>query len=150
MTNDYRFDYKKFDELTVHELYAILAVREQVFSQEQNCRAVDIDGLDQKAVHVLCYHDKRLVGYTRILPASQDSVSFGRVLVVAVERGKGIAKQMMQAVLSYIRQHYAEYSVDISAQLYLQKFYEGFGFVAHGDVYDDGGIAHIGMRLQLT
>jgi ElaA protein len=35
--------------------------------------------------------------------------------------------------------------IKIGAQLYLKRFYESFGFVAQGDVYDEDGIPHICM-----
>ena len=33
----------------------------------------------------------------------------------------------------------------IGAQLYLQKFYESFGFVQDSEAYDEDGILHIDM-----
>ena len=38
---------KKFDELTVHELYEILKIRSAVFVVEQNCAYQDLDGVDK-------------------------------------------------------------------------------------------------------
>jgi ElaA protein len=39
--------------------------------------------------------------------------------------------------------------IKIGAQQYLKKFYESFGFVQHGDVYDEDGIPHIYMYKEL-
>ena len=44
---------KHFHELTTQELYNILQLRSEVFVVEQNCIYQDIDGKDQKAVHIL-------------------------------------------------------------------------------------------------
>ena len=35
--------------------------------------------------------------------------------------------------------------ISLSSQLAAQAFYQGLGFVAEGDSYDDGGIEHITM-----
>ena len=43
---------KHFYELTIQELYNILQLRSEVFVVEQECIYQDIDGKDQKAVHI--------------------------------------------------------------------------------------------------
>ena len=43
---------KKFRELTLDELYAILQLRSEVFIVEQNCIYNDVDGKDQLAWHL--------------------------------------------------------------------------------------------------
>ena len=42
------FKTKTFDELSLQELYAILALRAEVFVVEQNCPYQDVDGKDEK------------------------------------------------------------------------------------------------------
>ena len=44
---------KKFHELTLDELYAILELRSKVFIVEQNCIYNDPDGKDQVAWHLM-------------------------------------------------------------------------------------------------
>jgi ElaA protein len=58
---------KTFPELSIQELYDVLQLRSEVFVVEQNCVYQDIDGKDQKAVHVLGVKEGSLVAYTRIL-----------------------------------------------------------------------------------
>ena len=52
MINSYTVISKNFEELTKTELYAILALRVQVFCVEQNCPYQDLDGQDRQAQHV--------------------------------------------------------------------------------------------------
>ena len=54
MKNDLKlYKYKKtFQELTTEELYELLRVRSEVFVVEQNCVYQDLDGDDQKAIHL--------------------------------------------------------------------------------------------------
>lgn len=43
---------KHFNELTLHELYAIIELRNEVFVVEQQCVFQDADNKDQQAHHV--------------------------------------------------------------------------------------------------
>ena len=43
---------KLFRELTTDELYELLRVRSEVFVVEQNCVYQDMDGDDQKSIHL--------------------------------------------------------------------------------------------------
>ena len=61
-----QFKIKPFHELTTVELYALLQLRSEVFVVEQNCVYQDIDGKDQKAIHVLGYSEGILVAYSRL------------------------------------------------------------------------------------
>ena len=44
-----------FSELTIYELYAAMALRQEVFSVEQNCAYLDADGKDLQGFHLLGY-----------------------------------------------------------------------------------------------
>ncbi len=44
---------KTFYELNTQELYAILQLRSEVFVVEQDCVYQDIDGKDEKALHII-------------------------------------------------------------------------------------------------
>lgn len=43
----------RFDQLTTSQLYALLRLRSEVFVVEQNCVFLDLDGLDDRALHLL-------------------------------------------------------------------------------------------------
>ncbi|MCB0468982.1 MAG: GNAT family N-acetyltransferase, partial [Aequorivita sp.] len=74
---------KTFEELSIVELYEMLRLRSEVFVVEQDCVYQDIDGKDQRALHLLGWEDGILVGYTRCFRAGDyfDEASFGRVVV---------------------------------------------------------------------
>jgi len=44
---------KKFDELTLNELYNILKLRSEVFVVEQKCIYQDLDDVDKTSYHFL-------------------------------------------------------------------------------------------------
>src|SRR5688572_25699706 len=86
---------KKFADLTPHELYAIIQLRNEVFVVEQNCVYQDADNKDQQSWHVMGWHDNLLVAYTRILPPGimYKLPSIGRVVTSPAMRKTGIDRK---------------------------------------------------------
>ena len=74
---------KSFEALTKHELYYLLQLRSEVFVVEQDCVYQDLDGKDEKALHVLGFKNEKLVAYTRIFKPGDyfENSSIGRVVV---------------------------------------------------------------------
>ncbi|WP_316786021.1 GNAT family N-acetyltransferase [Pedobacter frigiditerrae] len=142
--------YKSFDELTTNELYAILQLRSEVFVVEQNCVYQDIDGKDKKSFHLMAWQGDELVAYTRLVApgVSFPEASIGRVISSPKYRGLGIGITLLEKSITHILETYATNKIRIGAQLYLKKFYEGFGFVAKGEEFLEDGIPHIEMVLE--
>ena len=57
---------KKFQELTADEIYNILKLRSEVFVVEQNCVYQDLDGKDDRAMHLFYKEENEMIAYTRI------------------------------------------------------------------------------------
>ena len=147
-----QFILKYYDDLTIPELYDILQLREEVFQIEQNCIYKDIDDKDKKCYHLMLYNDNELVAYCRLVPVgiSYDGyVSIGRVVSKTNYRKAGYGKQLMEKAMEKIAQVFPYLPVKISAQLYLQKFYESYGFIAEGEWYMEDEIPHIAMVFKL-
>lgn len=144
------FTWRQFPELSNTELYTLLALRSEVFVVEQHCFYLDQDGKDLIALHLMGMEDNKLVAYLRLfLPTETENyLVFGRVLTPNSVRSKGYGKKLIQELIHYCDVHYPNMTIKCSAQHYLTKFYEGFGFVAYGDVYDDAGIPHISMSRE--
>jgi len=140
---------KRYEELTVDELYDILKARVDVFVVEQKCPYAEIDGKDKKSLHLICSVDGKIAGYMRIVEkgVSYEEVSIGRVITTKEYRGKGIATRLMNFALDYIRTTLGENAIRIGAQEYLFNFYSSFGFKKIGNTYDEDGISHIEMLL---
>lgn len=136
-----------FDELTPHQLYAILRLRSEVFVVEQQCVFLDADDKDQSSHHLMCFEDALLIAYTRLVPPriSYDEPSIGRVVTAPSVRRSGTGRELMRRSIDAVRQLYGETPIRIGAQLYLKTFYMSFGFVQVGDVYLEDGIEHIYM-----
>lgn len=141
---------KKFDDLTPHELYAILQLRNAVFVVEQTCVFQDADGMDQGSYHLMGFDGAALVAYTRLLPPGlgYEQASIGRVVTAPPVRRYGAGKKLMQQSIDAVYELFGKGPIKIGAQLYLKKFYESFGFVQTGDRYLEDGIAHIHMLKE--
>ncbi|MFM1829478.1 MAG: hypothetical protein RL624_1719 [Bacteroidota bacterium] len=147
-----QYQFKTFESLSIHELYAIMQVRNDVFVYEQHCYYQDLDDKDQACIHVLGRNEQqKLVAYCRILPPglTYPTHSIGRVLVISAYRKQQLGRALMQKTLDYILSTYGKVPLTIEAQLYLQAFYESLGFVRTSDVFDDAGIDHVEMQLHL-
>jgi ElaA protein len=139
-----RISVKTFDDLALNELYDIMALRSEVFVVEQDCVYQDLDYKDQKALHVLGYTQEKLAAYTRVFGPGDyfKHASIGRVIVAPSHRSQQLGHQIMRASISALLQQYEIRQIDISAQSYLERFYESHGFHATGEEYLEDGIPH--------
>lgn len=141
---------KKFDELTLDELYSILELRSKVFIVEQNCIYNDPDGKDQVAWHLMGMGEDQLIAYARILPPGvvYTDPAIGRVVTAPSKRKSGLGRELMNRSINHCEKLFGKTSITLSAQAYLKKFYESLGFSAVGDEYLDDGIPHIKMSSK--
>ena len=148
-TNDQvKWECKHFRELSAKELHAILALRCEVFIIEQNCPYLDPDHKDLHSFHVMGRAGEKLVAVSRIVEPgiSYKEVSIGRVATSPAVRRTGTGKILMTKTMEYIRQHFGNVPVRISAQSYLQKYYEGYGFKrTEKEEYLEDDIPHVEM-----
>ncbi|WP_288984962.1 GNAT family N-acetyltransferase [uncultured Flavobacterium sp.] len=142
------FKIKRFNELSTEELYSLLQLRSEVFVVEQNCVYQDIDGKDEKAIHVLGYYNNELVAYSRIFNKGYyfDEASIGRVIVSPKYRDKKFGHNLMRFSMNAIKENFNETTITISAQEYLKKFYESHGFIQTSEMYLEDDIPHIQMK----
>ncbi|WP_339710830.1 GNAT family N-acetyltransferase [uncultured Kriegella sp.] len=138
---------KKFEDLNTRELYAILKLRNEVFVVEQNCVYQDLDGKDDKALHVIGLKENKIIAYTRIFRPNDYAkmASIGRVVVKRNQRKYGYGKVLLKDSIRAVEAYFNETTIHVSAQLYLERFYEELGFAQIGDSYLEDGIPHIGM-----
>jgi len=138
---------KKFNELTIDQLYELLQLRSQVFVVEQDCVYQDIDSKDQKSLHILGLKNNKIIAYTRIFKPGDyfNEASIGRVVVAENERKFKYGHQIMKASINAIAAHFNTATIIISAQTFLKKFYNNLGFNQIGDGYLEDGIPHIKM-----
>src|SRR5690606_12887297 len=142
-------EYKGFGQLTARELYAILQLRSEVFVVEQECVYQDMDGQDEKALHITGTENGILVAYTRSFRPGDyfKEASIGRVLVRKEGRQYGYGKKILAFSMDLILERFGSPKLQISAQKYLEKFYSSLRFLSAGEEYLEDGIQHIAMVM---
>lgn len=136
---------RSFDALSVRQLYAIMALRAQVFVVEQRCAYQDADGCDAVSRHLWAEQpDGTMAAYLRVLPAGVKfaEVSLGRVITAPEVRRSGLGRELMRRGIAAVGERVP---IRIGAQAYLERFYAEFGFERASGLYDEDGIPHIEM-----
>ena len=141
---------KKFNELTINELYQILYLRVKTFVVDQERIYQEVDNKDQKAFHIF-KQDKNgeVVAYARIfLVDNNKKVSFGRVVTSDKVRGQGLGGKLLDQIMESIRDFFPNKEIVIEAQIQVQGFYERVNFKSIGDPFIYKSTPHIKMIHQ--
>lgn len=141
------YHFKKFQELSNTELYKIIQLRLRVFSVEQEAAYQDCDGKDFESFHIFGCKNDEIVCYARGIPAnlSYAEPSLSRVVTSPDHRGNLYGANIVYLTLEAMKTQYKTSACRISAQLYLQEFYERYGFKRVSDVYLEDNIPHVEM-----
>jgi ElaA protein len=140
-----------FDDLSPADLYAALQLRQRVFIVEQHCVYLDADGIDPASHHLLGWtgegSKRKLVAYARLLPpgVKYPEPSIGRVITDPDHRRTGAGRELMREAIRFVEHAGWGSSIRIAAQMYLEKFYEDFGFARVSEPYLDDDIWHVDM-----
>jgi ElaA protein len=88
------------------------------------------------------------VAYARLFQAGDyfTEASIGRVVVGSNYRDKKWGHDLMREAIAGVEANFKTTKITISAQLYLQQFYESHGFVVVGETYLEDDIPHIQMK----
>jgi predicted GNAT family N-acyltransferase len=140
------------DPFTVQEVSwqthsdALYAVRHQVFVVEQGVPAeIEIDEWDPLSRHVLAVDGSGMaLGCGRLLPDGH----IGRMAVVQDGRGKGVGLRILQTLIAMAKAQDISRIV-LSAQTHALGFYKKAGFIPEGPIYEEVGIPHRLMFLNL-
>jgi ElaA protein len=149
--DDFFWQWSRFSELTVKDLYAVVQLREAVFIVEQNCPYPDADGRDPNAWHLLGWvqgpMSRSLVAYARLFEPGvrYDEGSIGRVVTAPEVRGTGVGKALMAEALRRIESLAPGQPIKIAAQRRIEDFYLGLGFRTVSAPYEEDGIIHVDM-----
>ena len=136
---------KRYSELTKDELYALARLRIAVFVVEQNCPYMELDDLDQDAIHVWMEDEDGIEAYLRVMDRGvrSEHVSIGRV--IAVKRRRGIGTQVLSEGIRAAKEFFAADQIYLEAQTYAKSFYEQSGFRQVSEAFLEDGIPHIKM-----
>jgi ElaA protein len=137
-----RISVVSFDDLDARAAYALWRLRQQVFVVEQESPYPDLDGRDLEPAtrHVLAHDGDELVGCLRVLDDGT-SARIGRVVVAPSARGRGLARELMDAAMTLV----AGREAHLDAQTQLGAFYASYGFEVSGPEFVEDGVAHVPM-----
>jgi ElaA protein len=141
------WNWRRFDGLSLDDLYDALALRCRVFVLEQGAY-LDPDGLDRVAAHLLGRDEAgTLQAYLRVVDPGRKypEPSIGRVITAPEVRGSGIGRTLMAQGVARCEAAWPGQGIRISAQAHLQPFYRSLGFEPVGETYLEDGIAHLEM-----
>lgn len=128
---------------------AAWAIRKQVFIEEQGVpEEMELDEFDLTAQHALAFLDSQCIGTARLVILPENIGRIGRMAVLPMQRGTGIGSQLLLAMIDQGKSQGITH-FELHAQLSAIPFYERWGFIAQGDIYDEAGIAHRDMMLLI-
>jgi len=138
---------KRFNELTITELYEILKARAEVFVVEQNCVYQDLDDIDYNSLHIFQEEEGKVKAYLRafIKDANAGTVQIGRVLTTV--RGIGLGLDILKNGIEAVKNEFHADKIYIEAQTYAIGFYEKVRFKVVSDEFLEDGIPHVKMEL---
>jgi predicted GNAT family N-acyltransferase len=131
------------------EFSQMQAIRRSVFQEEQGVDpALEFDGWDETAEHLLAYLDEQPIGTARIRYLNAQTAKIERLAVLSESRGKGIGKKLMEKALDVAAQKDIQ-EVIIHAQEYVKGIYQKLGFEQVGERFEEAGIYHVKMIKRL-
>ncbi len=136
------FKVRKFDELSLRELYEIAWARQEIFLMEQKIICREFDRVDYNSLHCFIEQDGQVVAYLRAFIAD-GMIQIGRVLTV--EHGKGLGRELMERSYPEIRRALGNAPFILHAQTQAEGFYAKLGFTTVSDVFMEEGIPHVTM-----
>jgi ElaA protein len=137
---------KKFEELTLNELYNIMKLRSKVFVVEQNCVYQDLDDIDKISYHFFIKgNDDNIKAYLRIFVKDEETAQIGRVVTDEKERRKGLASNLIKKGIEFCKKEMKKNKVYLEGQVYCKDLYLHLGFNIISDEFLEDGIPHYKM-----
>ncbi|MFD1640743.1 GNAT family N-acetyltransferase [Halohasta litorea] len=133
----------------IGSLATIAAIRYAVFVVEQGVDvAIEWDDYETVAEHVLLVDEGRPIGTARVRPTDDQALKCERIAVRASARGAGWGERLMDSCEMIAREHRINECV-LHAQQRVAEFYRRQGYVIVSEPFEEAGIPHVKMRLQL-
>jgi len=124
-------------------------VRLDVFVDEQGVdEAIEIDGKDPDATHVLARIDDEAVGTARLREIDDRTGKVERVAVREAHRDTGLGGALVERVETLARERDLQ-RLELHSQTRVEEFYESLGYETTSDVFDEAGIPHVEMEKEL-
>ena len=127
------------------DILKVMVIRGIVFIEEQDVDwEGEIDEFEDISLHVLGEVDGQPVASGRLRILEGGWAKLERIAVRHKWRGMGLAKGVVKVLVDEAQSQGAK-KMKMHAQVYLEDFYNEFGFHKEGPVFDECGIDHILM-----
>lgn len=130
---------------TPEDVLKVMVIRGIVFIEEQQVDwEGEIDEFEDTSLHILGEVEGQPVASGRLRELSDGWFKLERIAVRPRWRGRGYARGMVQQLVDEAARRGA-HKMKMHAQVYLEDFYNAFGFRREGPIFDECGIDHILM-----
>lgn len=105
--------------------------------------------LDQQAWHFVALKEGRVIGCV-VLARLNEHIDT-QLMQMAVEddfQGQGIGSRLVKALLEFAKANGVS-KIEVHARSDVSAFYEGLGFEVYGDEFEEVGVKHKHMSLQV-
>ena len=134
---------------TERERDAALALRRRVFCDEQGVAPeLEQDGRDGEATHLVAMRNGVVVGTCRLL-FDGSTAKLGRMAVEPAERNAGLGAAILRTAIEEAQLAGVE-RIALHAQSQAVSLYERAGFAARGRRFEEAGIEHVRMEIDLA
>lgn len=125
---------------------SLVHIRRTVFIEEQGVpESEEWDSADSVSIHALAWTANRdAVGTGRLDPMG----NIGRLAVLKTHRGCGVGAVLLRWLIDEAARRQL-HGVYLHAQTHALAFYSRFGLLAEGAEFEEVGIPHLKMRLEL-
>jgi predicted GNAT family N-acyltransferase len=132
------------------DLSHALEIRRQVFQQEQGISEEDdFDGLDDKVEQFIAYDGDTAIGTGRYRVIEDAVGKVERVAVIPEYRGQKVGRAIMETI-AQTAENKGITKLTLDAQLSASSFYESLGYRIEGEVFEEVGLPHAVMSLDLS
>lgn len=126
-----------------------LQLRKEVFVEEQNVPLEEeIDGKDEKALHVVLYKGNQPVATSRLLSQKDGTYILQRFAVSKKHRRQGLGKRLLTEIINKVQEKNGNYII-LHAQDHAIPFYENSGFQVEGEGFLEASIPHHTMGYEI-
>jgi predicted GNAT family N-acyltransferase len=135
------------------ELHQAFQIRVEVFVEEQQVpKDLELDEYDvapDAARHVLLADGLHPAATGRFIAYQPDTAKMQRIAVRQLYRGKGVGRQLMEALEAWAKEEGFAFSL-LDAQCQAESFYSKLGYeTISTETFLDAGIPHVRMRKKL-
>jgi predicted GNAT family N-acyltransferase len=126
------------------------AIRRLVFIDEQHVpEEIELDADDAVAFHALATAGSAgAIGCGRYVAHETGEVKIGRMAVLPEFRGRGVGREILRFLMDAARTHGFHRAI-LHAQLSAEGFYLRQGYQPVGEAFEEAGIAHRAMVIEL-